>query len=493
MLLPIGTNVQTVRRVPYVTFSLMLINALVCIYTSWVPAPGDAHFYRVKQAIIEVSAYYPAVEVHGDAQAVIAEAQKKFPEFYEKAAHPDENSAREVPPLVAYVQSGQITAEDAMDRLSARLREAEHESFSWKFAFHSYRPTPLSLLTSTFLHGGLLHLLGNMWFLYLTGAILEANWGHWLFGLVYMVGGMAALFAQSIAQPSSFVFVLGASGAVAACMGAFLVRFPNVQVKLVWILIWMRYNVSISALYILPAWLLLEIAYAFFNPGSIAHWAHIGGFVFGVTAAFLIQKTGLEEFVNREDERETWRPDAAVLHAVQSIEEERYAEAAELMRAYIRRCPKSLDGYETLLRAQQALEDKEGERETLGILCRLNMQNGSVAEVWQRYEEWLNAGGGPLEPAIWIDLCRYLEREKAYDRAVEECHRLAEAHPKEKKAFDALLMAGRISLDKLQKPANARQSFLAAQKCEAKDLAMEGVIEAGLKRCSQGAVNASAK
>ena len=496
MLIPIGTSVQTVRRVPYVTFTLMLVNALLCVYTTWFPSPGDRHFFEVKQAIVDVSAYYPGVKAHGDASAIIAEAKAQSPGFYEQAARPEQPSLFGVPPVISYIRSGKLTADEAMERLEARLAAAESQSFLWKYAFHSYQPTPVSAGSATFLHGGLLYLAGNMWFLYLAGAILEASWGYWLFGIVYLLGGMAALFVQSIAQPDSFTFVLGASGAVAACMGAFLVRFPTVKVQMLWFMIWIRvvkYEFSVPAIYILPIWLASEIVFAFLSPGSVAHWAHVGGFLFGLSSAVLIEKTGLERLVNLQDERDTWHPDTPVLEAVEQMAKGQNVEAAALMRGYTRLHPDSIDGYETLLRAQQAVNDRDGQNETLGVLCRLNFKAGSIPELWKRYEEWLQVGGGPADATMWLELCRYLEREKAYPRAVEECQRLAEAYPRDAKGFNAMLIAARVSLEKLNDPKQAKRWYLAAQKCEAKDLALEALIEQGLKRCAQRSAKATAR
>jgi membrane associated rhomboid family serine protease len=489
MLIPIGTSVQTVRRVPYVTFTLMIVNALLCLYTSWAPDAGDRHFVEVKQAIVDVSAYYPTVKAHGDAAAIIAEAKHDYPHFYEHASHPDELGLREVPPIVAYIRSGKISADAAMERMEARLSEVEKESFLWKYAFHSYRPTPISVVSATFLHGGTLHLLGNMWFLYLAGTILEASWGYWLFAVVYLFGGIAALFVQDISQPDSFTFVLGASGAVAACMGAFLVRFPTVKVKMLWFMVWIfrvvKYEFSVPAIYILPIWLASEIVYAFFSPGSVAHWAHVGGFLFGLSAAVLIEKTGLERWINRKDELDTWHPDQPILDAVEKMEKGQNAEAAKLLRAYLLKHPGSMDGFETLLRAQQALNDREGQKETLGTLCRLDFKAGTIPELWRRYGDWIAVGGGPAEPTMWLELCRYLEREKSWSTAVEECERLATTYPRDARGFTAMLMAARMSLEKLNDPKQAKRLYQAAQKCEAKDLAMESLIDEGLKRCKQ--------
>lgn len=495
MLIPVGTNVHSVRRVPYVTFSLLLINILVCVYTSWMSDPGTARLSNVRQEILRLNAYYPDAHGSADAEAVIREARTKNANWFDAFLHPGDLSVHRVPPIVARVQSGELTADDAMQGLSQKLEKAEHESFLWNYAFHSYRPTPESLVTSTFLHEGAVHLIGNMWFLYLAGAILEAAWGYWIFTAFYLLSGIAALGGQAIAHPDSTQFVVGASGAVAACMGAFLVRFPKVRVKFVWILyIWFRggtYQFSMPAFYVLPLWVVLEIVYGAMKFDNVAHWAHVAGFVFGAAVAFLLSKTGIEEWVNREDESLTWRPDAEVLEATSLMEKGQHANAVVVLQNYLRRKPESIDGYETLLLAQRAAEDKTGECDTLGSLCRLALRSRRMADAWRLYGEWKAADGGPLAASDWIDLCRYLEREKAYDSVLAECERLVQIYPDEPRAFDAMLIAARVNLNKLKRASEAERWFLMARESSLLRLEFEGAIQEGLKSCAKGGAEAA--
>lgn len=489
MLIPVGTNVDSVRRVPYVTFSLLLINILVCVYTSWMSDPGTVRLSNVRQEILRFSAYYPDAHGSADAQAVIREARTKNADWFDAFLHSDEVSVRGVPPLVARVQNGQLTADDAMLGLSKMLDQAEHQSFLWNYAFHTYRPTPVSLVSSTFLHEGALHLIGNMWFLYLAGAILEATWGYGVFLAFYLLGGIAALGGQAIAHPDSMQFVVGASGAVAACMGAFLVRFPRVRVKFVWILyVWFRggtYRFSMPAFYVLPLWVALEVVYGAMGLDSIAHWAHVAGFVYGATVGFLIGKTGLEDWINREDESLTWHPDAEILEAASLMESREPAKAVVVLQNYLRRKPESIDGYETLLLAQRAAEDKAGVRDALGALCRLGLRSHRMADAWRLYGEWKAADGGPLPAAEWIDLCRYLEREKLYEAVLGECEWFVRSHPGEPQAFDAMLIAARVNLNKLKRVAEAERWFLMARESSFSRLEFEGAIQEGLRSCAK--------
>jgi membrane associated rhomboid family serine protease len=156
----------------------------------------------------------------------------------------------------------------------------------------------VTLLTSMFLHGGLLHLGGNMLFLWIFGDNLEEAFGHWGFLSFYLACGVAAAVAQVLPDPSSTVPMVGASGAIAGVMGGYLLLFPRARVDVLVIL------VIIVRMIALPAWVMLGFWFALqaFNSystfglaeGGVAHLAHTGGFVAGalLTLPLLLRRGG---------------------------------------------------------------------------------------------------------------------------------------------------------------------------------------------------------
>lgn len=150
-----------------------------------------------------------------------------------------------------------------------------------------------SLFTSMFLHGGWLHLLGNMLYLYIFADNIEATIGSTAFLVFYLLGGLAAHAAHIYSDPLSDIPTVGASGALSAVMGAYLVLFPRARIN--GLLLFFR--VSIPAILFLLFWFfqqsmsgyasLTETSMA--EGGGIAWWAHIGGFVFGVAAGFFFK------------------------------------------------------------------------------------------------------------------------------------------------------------------------------------------------------------
>jgi membrane associated rhomboid family serine protease len=153
-----------------------------------------------------------------------------------------------------------------------------------------------TLFTSMFLHGGWLHLIGNMLFLWVFGDNIEAVLGHIGYLIFYLAGGLAASAAHILLSPGSTVPSLGASGAIAAILGAYIVMFPGSQIRtLVMIGIGARVT-RISALIFLGIWFVTQLFSGVGSlgaetaqTGGVAFWAHIGGFIFGLVGGFLLR------------------------------------------------------------------------------------------------------------------------------------------------------------------------------------------------------------
>ncbi len=144
---------------------------------------------------------------------------------------------------------------------------------------------PVSFLTSMFLHGGLMHLAGNMLFLWIFGDNLEDEMGHLNYLLFYLAGGVGAGIAQVVSEPASQIPMVGASGAIAAVMGGYLLMFPRARVDVLVILIVIFRIIPIPAWLMLGLWFALQIVSGASAPagvGGVAYWAHAGGFLVGV-------------------------------------------------------------------------------------------------------------------------------------------------------------------------------------------------------------------
>jgi membrane associated rhomboid family serine protease len=163
--------------------------------------------------------------------------------------------------------------------------------------------TWLTLLTSMFMHGGLLHILGNMLFLWIFGNNVEDSMGRVKFVAFYLLGGLAATAAQVGFSPNEAVPTLGASGAVAAVLGAYALLYPRARVvTLVFIIIFITV-IELPAWLVLFGWAVLQVLSASSEAavggegGGVAYWAHIGGFVFGLALIKLFATRQRDDYV----------------------------------------------------------------------------------------------------------------------------------------------------------------------------------------------------
>ena len=191
------------------------------------------------------------------------------------------------------------------------LYEFSLDPFSLNHFIMEYGVVPsrfqyLDLISSMFLHGGWFHLLGNMWFLWIYGDNVEDVLGHHKYLLFYILCGVAAGMVQVLTNPGSRIPTVGASGAIAGVMGAYLIKFPRAKIlTLVPIFIFVT-TMEIPAVFMLLYWFVLQIFSGFgsagtsnVSQGGVAWFAHIGGFLAGM---LLIKIMGTKErYSNRPE------------------------------------------------------------------------------------------------------------------------------------------------------------------------------------------------
>lgn len=152
-------------------------------------------------------------------------------------------------------------------------------------------------LTSMFMHGSWMHIIGNMWFLWIFGDNVEDAMGHGRFVLFYILCGLAAAAAQVMSDPAASIPMVGASGAIGGVMGAYILLYPRVHVHMLFILVIYVTTFAVPAYLMLGYWFLVQIlsGVASFGAqgGGVAFWAHIGGFVAGGILVFLFRDTNL--------------------------------------------------------------------------------------------------------------------------------------------------------------------------------------------------------
>ena len=495
MLIPIRHEGMHARRWPIITFTLIAVNVVCFLFTFTTLQNEAPQLGQLKAHILLMAASHPELTLQPQAQQLVDDFKKREPAVWAQAQNPNRDVEDGFDAQMR-MQDDESKLQEQLDSLTQEYEQLKSTSVIDKYAFVPAHPTAISYLTANFLHGGWLHLIGNMWFLWLAGFVLEDAWGRPLYAVFYLIAGVAALQLHAWTNAGSVVPTLGASGAVAALMGAFLVRFPKMKIEMMWLFGFFRsYRFKAPAYALLPLWLLMEIFYGaiFGSSSSVAHWAHVGGFIFGALAALAIQHSGLEQKANKAIEEElTLTSDAEIQQASDLIDQKQFEPAIATLSAYIQAYPKSVDAHMLLVHAYRGTNDQPACISTLEKLCAIHAAAGEHDLVWKTYEDFMSAGGKDLPPNVWLDVCRAAEKLQFFDRAVSEYEALAQAHPTERQAISALLSAGRICMKPLTDPQRALSFFEAAEKSPVPHLDWEQSIVAGIREAKAAMPKAAA-
>jgi len=168
--------------------------------------------------------------------------------------------------------------------------------FASRFGYTPGQPSILKAFSSLFVHGGFFHLLGNMLFLFLAGTVIECFWGGGRFVAFYLLAGLGAVGAHHLSAPESMIPLIGASGAISALLGAFLIGHHRSRIRMFFLLIWLRIVIKLfylPAWVVLPGWALLQLFSLITAPqdgGGVAYSAQVGGFLIGLLAAGLARQ-----------------------------------------------------------------------------------------------------------------------------------------------------------------------------------------------------------
>ncbi len=220
----------------------------------------------------------------------------------------DDNPLHHGPPLVTLVIIGVCTVVFLVVQLPLGPRDGQAYVLGYGFipaVFFGHAelpgelariPAPATLVSSMFSHGGLLHLAGNMWFLWLYGDNVEDAMGRYRYVLFYLICGVAAALAQGAVDPASRVPMIGASGAISGVMAAYLLIWPraNIRVFYWWFVFIGRINVP--AFFVLGLWIVLQLfslPAAMQAQGGIAIVAHLGGFAAGLALTPFLKRRGV--------------------------------------------------------------------------------------------------------------------------------------------------------------------------------------------------------
>jgi membrane associated rhomboid family serine protease len=354
--------------------------------------------------------------------------------------------------LLVYLIGLGLPEETVAVRTSAGLFRVPIEATTYHLGLWSGQPTLLGFFTHMFAHVGILHLAGNMLFLWVFGSLIEDAIGWRLLAALYVGGGIMAALAQLamarlLETSGGNVPMVGASGAVAAIMGLFLLRFYKARVKMFWWFYWFRGTFFVTAVWVLLYWIgkeILEAALDAGEAGGVAHWAHIGGFAVGAAVAPFLGavRAAREEFFTDDPETnvEYVRRNEVVASAERAL-------AAEPGNPYL-----------MLRLAESCQEAGLYERATTeyGRAARTFAARGLMPQAMETFSRLLDYNDAALLDApTHLKLALELEKTGRRARAITAFALLAEGRPGVPEAEHALLRLAHLRFHHEHRPDEA--------------------------------------
>lgn len=430
--LPIGHDETEMRRVPRATLAILLVNVIVFIFTYVISgSAGDRAHEALRDAI-----QYLSEHPHLDLEPSLA--AKLEPELRDNVTQGLAQLRGEVPrPTSDELAASRERLRYLCDRASRLLSQID-QRYEKRLGFIPADAKPTRILSSMFVHGGWEHLLGNLFIFYLTAPFVESALGTPLFSLLYLTGGVTAALAQRASDPASTIPMVGASGAIFAVLGAFLVRFYAARFKLfyfVWLIRVFMGTIWVRAYVMVPIVVILELIHAAASRGmsGVAHWAHVGGFAGGAAialAARLLHFEPSETHVARSAAR--GRP--ALERAKQLRVSGRLVEARGLLEKERLRPPgpavgDDLDVRRELVLTLAALGDAQAHNEARALVT--DLARGTNLVLARRVVKSFLEGMPDLRlpaPAV-LTLARDADRRQATTEALELLERVAGGRP----------------------------------------------------------------
>ncbi len=428
MIIPIGQEDSSVRRLPWVTMTIMAVCVAVFLMTlpvkhkmarqAGAELAHAVRFYMAHPYLVPPAQLKPILgSGREEEDAALREVAKQF------GAKP--------PSDPAVVKRQQRTLDQYVTVAFATI----HKMPAYRFGLIPANIRPAALLTHMFMHAGWLHLLGNLFFLYLTGPFVEDELGRPLFTVFYLGAGIFAGLMFAARYPHFQGPLIGASGAIAGVMGAFLLLFWNRRIRFFyWIGFIFHGTFSAPAWLMIGLWFLRELVFAqgmdalgLSAGGGVAHWAHVWGFGLGfVTAGALRHFKILEKYVGPAIDSKITLVDNSVIDDVMELFRNGDADGAiSRIEEAIREDPGNLD---LKLAAWNLYVESgrisQGSRLAIDLIHRsLRRGDGEVAlMIWS---ELRKAGDDSvLDAASLVHLAQLLRDERRFDEARETIHDL---------------------------------------------------------------------
>ena len=480
---PIGNENSTVRRLPYVTFSIIAVNILIFVATIPLVSKQTRAYEQTASDLGDLLTAHPKLLYEdenvrklvdsgliseSDVDRIKRRADEDLPVFGGSGDETGSAAGQEYEQLLAKLAPTGPETQGEFDAKLADFKEARDGHIWFRFGLAPngkwkwYQP-----LTSAFVHEGWFHVLGNMLFLFAVAFSLEDIWGRSVFLAFYLVAAYAACLPELISPVSVPSF--GASGAVSAVMGAFLIRLYKTKIKVFWIsipymfmLLFHRVKpfgvVNIRAYIYLPFFFVGQalnwwLASGSKKPTGVAYSVHVAGFLFGVVFALALKASRLEEKVlnPKIESKITFSGSTAVAEALELIDRGDLTGAETRLHSILARNPDDVDAVLGLIQVHQRTGAYNQLNSLYGRVIRHHLAHGDKEAALYAYDALLCAAPEGQEsvqiPARdWFTICEYLKSSGLCKEASVEFERLAYAWPDTPFAGRACLQGGDAAL-----------------------------------------------
>jgi len=437
VLIPIAHEEQRVSRLPWTTILLLAANVAAFLLTAPAVNQHAAQNRQRAQEVLRFAAEHPYLQMPEDITHIV------------RARRPPESLSPET-----------ISEEQArLDRLWNDFKASALASAYRSYGYIPAEPHLLGLFTSMFMHAGWMHLLGNMLFLWLSGGSLEDRWGRIVFLGLYLASGIVATLIHAAMASQSHIPLVGASGAIAGLMGAFLIRLTTTRIRfLFWVLVF-RGTFVAPAYIMLPLWLLQQLLMARTGTqGGVAVWAHIGGFIFGALVAILIQATHLEEKVLAPSlkKKTVWTTSDRLAAALAKLDKDNADGAVKDLEALLKATPDNIEARTSLIEAyvrkgNRAAAGKESAR-LVGAYLKARDSAGAMSAAREHKRAFPEV---PLLVRDQVALAVDCERRQEYQEAASRYQEVIATGPDDLLTPKALLGYGRLLVQVFKQPAEA--------------------------------------
>jgi membrane associated rhomboid family serine protease len=294
MIIPIGHESNEVKRLPWITFIIIGLCLLIHIFTTSEMKTYNQNLQTVSKEIFKFYTERPYLEL-----------DKEIDKYFNiKFKGQEDDLFKDILSLGVEKPGPTVIAKEQnqLDQLTKKLLDIKKNVSLRKWGFRPYDRSFINLITYMFFHLGWLHLLGNMFFLYLCGPFIEDVWGKLIYSSLYVLAGMISALLYSFQYPQTDALI-GASGAISGMMGVFLIRYWKTKIRFFYV-----FSLSSKGVFEAPAWAMLPIWFfvELFNAmmmhsanlrseEGVAHWAHIWGFLFGVAIALILKWLSIEK------------------------------------------------------------------------------------------------------------------------------------------------------------------------------------------------------